>query len=131
MGDLKGKTFAVWGIAFKPNTDDIREAPALTLIRQLKEAGAAVRAHDPEALVHLKKEFKDGVVYCEDNYEALKGADALVICTEWNEFRSPDFDRIRSTLKQPLVFDGRNLYEPSSMRRSGLEYHAIGKPVVK
>lgn len=131
MGDLKGKTFALWGIAFKPNTDDIREAPALTLIRQLKEAGAAVRAHDPEALVHLKKEFKDGVVYCDDNYDALKGADALVICTEWNEFRSPDFDRIRSTLKQPLVFDGRNLYEPSSMRRSGLEYHAIGKPVVK
>ena len=92
---MRGKTFAVWGIAFKPNTDDIREAPALTVIEQLLEAGASIRAHDPEALVHLRRQFGDRVSCFEDNYEALKGADALVICTEWNEFRSPDFDRMR------------------------------------
>lgn len=128
---LRGKTFALWGIAFKPNTDDIREAPSLTLIRQLLEAGASVRAHDPEALPPLRQEFGPRVTYCEDNYGALEGADALVICTEWNQFRSPDFERVRGLLKQPVIFDGRNLYETSTMRRYGMEYHPIGKPVVK
>lgn len=130
FGKVAGKCFAIWGIAFKPNTDDIREAPALTLIGQLLEAGASVRAHDPEALVHLRKEFGDRITYFEDNYEALSGADALVICTEWNQFRSPDFDRIRELLGRPLVFDGRNLYDNGTMRRASIEYHPIGKPPV-
>ena len=131
FGDVRGKTFAVWGVAFKPNTDDIREAPALTVIEQLLEAGASIRAHDPEALVHLRRQFGDRVSCFEDNYEALKGADALVICTEWNEFRSPDFDRMRELLGQPIIFDGRNLYDLATMRRAWLEYHPIGKPAVR
>ncbi len=131
FGDLAGKTLAVWGIAFKPNTDDIREAPSLTFIRQLREAGATVRAHDPEALEHLKAEFDDtGVVCFSDNYEALRGADALVICTEWNEFRSPDFVRIKGLLGRAIIFDGRNLYDSATMRRVAIEYHPIGKPPV-
>jgi UDPglucose 6-dehydrogenase len=129
-GDLSGKTFAIWGIAFKPNTDDIREAPALTLIRQLLEAGASIRAHDPEALVHLREEFGNKVSYFDDNYEALRGASAMVVCTEWSNFRSPDFDRIKELLAEPIVFDGRNLYELSTMTRNGMEYHPIGRPAV-
>ncbi len=128
--ELSGKTVAVWGIAFKPNTDDIREAPALTLIEQLLGAGAKVRAYDPEALGHLRGEFGDRISYHDDNYEALEGASAVVICTEWNNFRSPDFDRMKSVLSQPIVFDGRNLYELNAMKRAGLEYHPIGKPSV-
>jgi UDPglucose 6-dehydrogenase len=127
-GDLAGKTIAVWGIAFKPNTDDIREGPSLTLISALLEAGVKIKAHDPEALRHLKKEFGDKIEYCQDSYDAIDGADALAICTEWNDYRSPDYERMKSLLKQPLIFDGRNLYEAGAMKRHGLEYHAIGKP---
>jgi len=130
FGNVGGKTFAIWGIAFKPNTDDIREAPALTLIEQLLEAGAEVRAHDPEALGHLRDVFGDRVTYCQDNYDVLSGAHALVICTEWNEFRSPDFGRMRSQLASSIVFDGRNLYDASTMKRASIEYHPIGKPPV-
>lgn len=131
FGDaIKGLTFAVWGVAFKPNTDDIREAPALTLIAQLLEAGASVRAFDPEALNPLRREFGDKIEYCEESYAALEGADALVICTEWNDFRSPDFDRIVSALRHPVIFDGRNLYESSTMRRAGIAYYSVGKPPV-
>ncbi len=131
FGDaLSGMTVAVWGIAFKPNTDDIREGPSLTLIRSLLEAGVKVRAHDPEALRHLKHEFGDNIEYCDNSYAAIEGADALAICTEWNDYRSPDYERLCGLLKQKIVFDGRNLYEPSAMLRHGIEYHAIGKPPV-
>lgn len=132
FGDsLSGMTFAIWGIAFKPNTDDIREAPSLTLIEQLLGAGAAVQAYDPEALHHLRAVFADRITYHDHNYQALEGADALAICTEWNDFRSPDFERIRGLLSRAIIFDGRNLYEAGTMRRYGFEYHAIGKPPVK
>jgi len=130
FGRVANMTFAIWGIAFKPNTDDIREAPALTLIGQLLEAGASVRAHDPRGLGHLRHQFGERIAYFDDNYEALRGADALVICTEWSEFRSPDFERIHASLGRPIIFDGRNLYDLSTMRRAGLEYHPIGKPCV-
>jgi UDPglucose 6-dehydrogenase len=131
-GNLRGRTIAVWGIAFKPKTDDIREAPALTLIRRLLEAGAAVRASDPRALDKLRGEKLAGPLTLHaDAYEALAGADALLICTEWNEYRSPDFDRIRAALRQPVIFDGRNLYTPDQMRRHGFQYYSIGRPPVR
>jgi UDPglucose 6-dehydrogenase len=129
--DLKRKVLALWGAAFKPNTDDIREAPALTLIDQLLESGAVVRLHDPEALSNVRACYGERLQYFTNNYEALDGADGLVICTEWNEFRSPDFDEIRRRLRHPIVFDGRNLYEPVTMRRHGLEYYPIGRPSVR
>jgi UDPglucose 6-dehydrogenase len=128
--DLVGKTFAIWGIAFKPKTDDIREAPALRLIARLVEAGAKVRACDPKALENLRSELKDRIEYCEDAYAAVNGADALVICTEWNEFRSPDFERLKALLKTAVIFDGRNLYSPDQMRRLGFAYYSIGRPPV-
>ncbi|MBN2563651.1 MAG: UDP-glucose/GDP-mannose dehydrogenase family protein [Phycisphaerae bacterium] len=129
--DLAGRTFAVWGVAFKPNTDDVREAPAMTTIHGLLDAGARVRANDPKAFDNLRMEFGDRITYCADAYEALVGADALVVCTEWNEFRSPDFDRIRSALRQPLIFDGRNLYSLERMRRRGFQYYSVGRPPVR
>ncbi len=131
FGDLKGKAFAIWGIAFKPKTDDIREAPSLRIIEGLLAGGATVRACDPKGLDHLKKEFGDKIQYCPDAYAALPGADALVICTEWNEYRSADFDRIKSALKQPIIFDGRNLYSVDQMKRRGFTYYSIGRPPVK
>ncbi len=129
-GDLAGRAFAVWGVAFKPKTDDIREAPALKIISELLAAGAQVRASDPKALVHLKSVMQDRIAYHLDAYEAASGADALVICTEWNEFRSPDFLRLRQLLRQPVIFDGRNLYEPRQMKRIGFRYYSIGRPAV-
>lgn len=129
-GALGGRTIAVWGAAFKPNTDDVREAPAMTTIAGLLEAGAAVRVHDPRALDNVLRELGDRVIYCPDAYDALAGAEALVVCTEWNEFRSPDFDRIRRTLRQPVIFDGRNLYSPEQMRRRGFRYYSVGRPPV-
>ena len=128
--DLTGKRIAVWGIAFKPKTDDIREAPAVVVIRLLLDAGARVVAYDPEALHNLRAEFGDKLDYAADAYEALKDADALAIMTEWNEFRSPDFARMRDALATPLVVDGRNLYRPAQMQRHGFEYHSIGRPPV-
>jgi UDPglucose 6-dehydrogenase len=128
--NLAGRTFAVWGVAFKPQTDDIREAPALVTIRGLLDAGARVRAHDPKALANLRAELGECVTCCTDAYEAITGADALVVCTEWNEFRAPDFDRLRTALRQPLVFDGRNLYSPDQMRRRGFQYYSVGRPPV-
>ncbi len=125
---LKGKCFAIWGVAFKPKTDDIREAPAITLIEKLLSAGATVRAHDPEALANLKAQFGDRLSYHTSNYEAVDGADALAIVTEWNEFRSPDFDRIRERMRQPIIFDGRNLYSLEAMRARPFEYYSIGRP---
>jgi UDPglucose 6-dehydrogenase len=129
--DLSGRTFAFWGISFKPNTDDIREAPALTLIDRLLAAGARVHAHDPQALRNLHAAYGEKISYHQDAYETLGGADALVICTEWNEFRSPDFERIAGLLRAPIVFDGRNLYELPMMRKAGFEYYSIGRPDAK
>jgi len=128
QGELKGHTIAVWGLAFKPNTDDMREAPAITLIEALLKAGARVRAYDPEAMDEARKIFGDRIAYAKKNYEALEGCEALVIVTEWNEFRRPDFDRIKSLLKRPLIVDGRNIYEPARMKSLGFEYLSIGRP---
>jgi UDPglucose 6-dehydrogenase len=124
---LAGRTFAVWGLAFKPNTDDMREAPSLTIIQELLDAGAQVRAFDPVAIANARKILEDRVTYCSGSYEALQGADALVIVTEWNEFRHPDFARLKAALKQPLIFDGRNLYPPSQMEQAGFRYFSIGR----
>ena len=126
--DLSGRRFAVWGLAFKPRTDDIREAPALVIIRELLERGATVRAFDPKAVENTRGVFGDGVEFTGEAYEALEGADALIVVTEWNEFRFPDFDRIKRSLRQPVVFDGRNVYEPESMAGQGFEYYSIGRP---
>ena len=124
---LKGKVIALWGLAFKPNTDDMREAPALTVVDALLREGAVIRAFDPAALDEAKKRFGKGVKLVDNNYEALKGADALVLLTEWNEFRRPDFDRIKTLLREPVVFDGRNIYDPKVMRDKGFVYYGIGR----
>jgi UDPglucose 6-dehydrogenase len=129
--DVKGKTFCLWGIAFKPKTDDIREAPSLRIIEGLHARGAKLHAHDPKALAHLQKEMPDRVRGFDDAYEAAKGCDALIICTEWNEYRSADFDRLKTLLKTPLIFDGRNLYSIEQMKRRGFNYYSIGRPAVK
>src|SRR6266851_1122688 len=126
-GNLHGRTFAIWGLAFKPRTDDMREAPSLVVIEELLTAGARVQAHDPEALENARKIFGDRVSYHRTNYDALKGADALLILTEWNEFRHPNFHRIKSELKQPVIFDGRNLYDPALMKALEFKYHSIGR----
>ncbi len=124
---LKGRTIAVWGLAFKPRTDDMREAPAITIINRLLAAGARVRAFDPEARDIAAGIFGTTITLCDSSYEALKGADALAIVTEWSEFREPDFARIRASLKQPVIFDGRNLYAPAAMRALGFTYISIGR----
>ncbi|WP_203300578.1 UDP-glucose dehydrogenase family protein [Marinobacter sediminum] len=128
-GELKGKVVAVWGLAFKPNTDDMREASSRTLMENLWKAGAVVQAFDPEAMEETQRIYgdHDGLTLCGTKEQALKGADVLVICTEWKEFRSPDFEAIASTLREPAVFDGRNLYEPEMLHRYGLIYYAIGR----
>src|SRR5262245_6188686 len=129
FGKLAGKRFAVWGLAFKPNTDDMREAPSRVLIEELLEDGATVCAYDPVAMTAAKSEFSDlkGVSYAESPLAALDGADALAVVTEWKEFRSPDFQAIRARLKTPAIFDGRNLYDPEEMKRAGLEYYPVGR----
>lgn len=128
--DLSGKHFAIWGLAFKPNTDDIREAPALEIIRELLEAGATVSAYDPEAMNNVKALLGDKIRYAEAQYEALQNADALIVATEWNEFRTPDFDRIVSLLKDAVVFDGRNVFDVEQMAAKGFHYESIGRPLV-
>ncbi len=130
-GDLKGKTIAVWGLAFKPNTDDIREAPALYIIEELLAAGAKVKAYDPEAMENVKKEFTGDVQMVEDQYEALIDADCLAICTEWSVFRTPSFDVVKNLLKEPIIFDGRNLYSMTTMAEKGFRYSSIGRNVVE
>ncbi len=127
FGTLKGKTIAVWGLAFKPKTDDMREAPAIPIIRTLLEKGAKVQAHDPEAMPTAKGLFKSGVTYTARNYDALKGADGLAILTEWQEFREPDFQKMRKLLKDPVIFDGRNIYQPDQMKELGFTYYSIGR----
>ena len=128
-GELKGRTFALWGLSFKPNTDDMREAPSRVLMEALWAAGAAVRAYDPIAMPEVSRIYGEraGLTLVGSMEEALTGADALAIATEWQEFRSPDFDSIRATLKQPVIFDGRNLYDPALMSRFGFTYYGIGR----
>lgn len=126
-GNLAGKTIALWGLAFKPNTDDIREAPAVYLIEKFLENGASVRAYDPEAMKNVKEIFGEKVFFAKDQYEALEGADFLTIATEWNAFRSPDFDKISSSLKTKVIFDGRNLYDLNEMMELGYYYCSVGR----
>lgn len=128
-GDLKGKTFALWGLAFKPNTDDMREAPSRVLMEALWEAGATVRAYDPEAAEEARRIYgeRDDLTLCQSPEAAAEGADALAVVTEWKVFRSPDFDRLHELLARPVVFDGRNLYDPHMMAEKGFSYYAIGR----
>jgi UDPglucose 6-dehydrogenase len=128
--NLKGKTFAVWGLAFKPQTDDMREAPAIVIIRALIAAGAKIRAFDPVAMQEAKRIFGnlEGLSLCGDEYEALKGADAMLLITEWRQFRYPDFKRIKAELKEAVIFDGRNQYDPKALRELGFTYYGIGRP---
>lgn len=130
-GDLKGKKFALWGLAFKPNTDDIREAPALYIIDALLQEGASIEAYDPEAMNNVKQLLGDKIVFAENQYECLKGADALVIATEWNEFRTPDFLKIVSNLKNKVIFDGRNLFDTNAIKELGFYYESIGRALVQ
>ena len=128
-GKLKGRTIAVWGLAFKAETDDVRESPALVLVEALLEAGATVRAHDPAAIETARRQLGDRVVYAASAYEALVGADALAIVTEWREYRNPDFARVKQTLSRPLIVDGRNLYEGARLAELGFTYDCIGRPL--
>ncbi len=129
-GDLKGKKIGMWGLAFKPDTDDIREAPALYIIDKLVEAGAEVTAFDPEASENVRGVIGDKIQYADDQYTAIDGADALVICTEWSVFRNPDFDEVTSKLKNKVIFDGRNLYDLDEMKELGYYYSSIGRQIV-
>ena len=127
-GRISGKQFALWGLAFKPNTDDVREAPAHTIIRALLEGNAAVAVYDPEGRKNTQRVFGDAIAYARDLYSALHDAEALIIATEWNEFRNPDFNFIGKTLAQPVIFDGRNLYDPERLAEMGFEYFSVGRP---
>ena len=124
---MKGRTIALWGLAFKPRTDDMREAPAIPIIERLLELGASVRAYDPEATLTARRLFDGRIAVCEKSYDALNGADALAIITEWNEFREPDFAKMRSLMRAPIIFDGRNIYSPEHMRELGFTYFSIGR----
>ncbi len=128
---LSGKTFAIWGLAFKPNTDDMREAASLTIIDEIVKLGGKVRAFDPVSMENASRLLENKATYCESSFDALEGADALVIVTEWNEFRQVDFAKIKSTIKDPVIFDGRNLYTLEQMKQAGFTYYSIGRPVVR
>ena len=125
--DLTGMRFALWGLAFKPRTDDMREAPSRVVVEMLLEAGAAITAYDPEAMGEASRLMGDKVRMADSSLEALDGADALVVVTEWNEFRSPDFEEIKQRLAKPVIFDGRNIYDPGDLRAMGFEYYCIGR----
>jgi UDPglucose 6-dehydrogenase len=127
FGSLQGRTIAIWGLSFKPRTDDMREAPAIPLIHRLLSAKAKVQAFDPQAKPVAKRIFGKKITLADKNYDALKGADALVIATEWNEFREPDFNRMRKLMKTPIIFDGRNIYNPDQMRNLGFTYYSVGR----
>jgi UDPglucose 6-dehydrogenase len=124
---LEGKVVAVWGLSFKPNTDDMREAPSVVIINSLLRAGAAIRAHDPIAEHEARKIFKNRIGIMQDGYDALRGADALAVVTEWNEFRKPDFQKIKKLMKTPVIFDGRNIYNQEELRKMGFTYYGIGR----
>ena len=128
QGNLKGKHFALWGLAFKPSTDDIREAPALSMIKALLQEGATITAYDPEAMSNVKKEIGNNINYAQSQYQALEGSDALLIATEWSEFRTPDFERIGQLLLSKVIFDGRNLFEVAKLQKLGYQYISIGRP---
>jgi UDPglucose 6-dehydrogenase len=128
--ELKEKTLAIWGLAFKPRTDDIREAPSLVLIDSLLKEGVALRVHDPEAIPNARAMYGERLVYCDRPYGALEGADGLAIVTEWQEFRHPDFEIMRRLMRQAVIFDGRNLYEPNPLIELGFKYYAIGRAMV-
>lgn len=129
--DLKGKRFALWGLAFKPNTDDIREAPALYIIEALLNEGASLNVFDPEAMKNVREQLGDTITYSENQYDALKDADALIIATEWNEFRTPNFQKMIATLKNKVIFDGRNLFDINMIREMGFHYESIGRATVR
>ena len=129
--NLGGRTIAVWGLAFKPRTDDVREAPSLVLLQRLLDAGATLRVHDPQAMGNIRQVFGDRLTYCERSYDALENADALAILTEWQGFRHPDFAGMLERLRQPIVIDGRNLYDPQRMRQLGITYASIGRQTVR
>ncbi|MCC6818538.1 MAG: UDP-glucose/GDP-mannose dehydrogenase family protein, partial [Bacteroidia bacterium] len=129
-GDLKGKKFALWGLSFKPKTDDMREAPSLVLIEQLLNDGASVIAYDPVAMHEAQRIVGETIDFATEQYEVLENADALVVVTEWPEFRSPDFELIASKLKQKALFDGRNIYEPEDMMSRGFHYECIGREII-
>jgi len=128
QGNLKGKHFALWGLAFKPSTDDIREAPALSMIKALLKEGATITAYDPEAMSNVKNEIGNNINYAQSQYQALEGSDALLIATEWSEFRTPDFERIGQLLLSKVIFDGRNLFEVAKLQQLGYQYISIGRP---
>jgi UDPglucose 6-dehydrogenase len=130
-GDLKGKTIAIWGLAFKPNTDDIREAPALYIMDQLLEKGASIRAYDPEAMDHIRKIYGDRITLSANAYDVLDGADALAIITEWSLFRSPDFEEMRRRLNAMVIFDGRNVFDLDDIRQEVQYYESIGRHVIQ
>jgi UDPglucose 6-dehydrogenase len=125
--DLKGKRFAVWGLAFKPRTNDMRDAPAIPIIQSLLEKGATVAAYDPEAMDEAKRIFGTRIQFCPNNYSCLEGVDALLVVTEWQAFRNPNFDRMKSLMAQPVVFDGRNIYDAENLRELGFTYYGVGK----
>ena len=124
--DLTGKTFAVWGLAFKPKTNDMREAPAITIINDLLNRGAKILAYDPKAIEEAKFYFQDRITYAKNSYDALSNCDCMLLLTEWNEFRRPDFDKIKTLLKSPVIFDGRNQYNAERLKEKGFEYYQIG-----
>ncbi len=130
-GNLKGKHFALWGLAFKPDTDDIREAPSLYMIKSLLSMGATITSFDPEAMNNVKQLLGESIKFASNEYDALREADALLIATEWSEFRNPDFEKMKSLLKAPVIFDGRNLYELDSMRKNGYHYVSIGRETIE
>ena len=124
--NLTGKTFAVWGLAFKPKTNDMREAPAITIINDLLKRGAKILAYDPKAIEEAKFYFQDRITYAKNSYDALRNCDCMLLLTEWNEFRRPDFDKIKTLLKNPVIFDGRNQYNAERLKEKGFEYYQIG-----
>src|SRR5207253_3460113 len=124
---LAGRALAIWGLAFKPRTDDVREAPALAFLDAMLAAGASVRVHDPEALANVRALYGDRLIYCDRPYGALEGADGLVVVTEWQEFRHPDFELMRRLMREAVIFDGRNLYEPKTLKTNRFTYYAIGR----
>jgi UDPglucose 6-dehydrogenase len=130
-GDLNGKKIAIWGLAFKPDTDDIREAPALYMIDELTKAGAVVMAYDPEAMENVKRLIGDKITYASNEYEVLENADALLICTEWGIFRNPDFNKMKNLMNDHVIFDGRNLYEMDEMTTRGFYYASIGRNLIQ
>ena len=128
--DLSGHTVAIWGLSFKPETDDMREAPSLTVVEGLLERGAQVRVNDPEAMEIAGTHFGDRVTYCASNYDAIEGADVLLILTEWQPYRRPDLERMRTLMRTPVIFDGRNLFDPARIAQAGFDYHSVGRPAV-